>query len=98
MASMTASIDASRPERPFFGILRRGYGYRNALYLLLSPLIAYFYVLLLIVIFGLQDGQLTLLAPVFILVCAWALSLVERGLAHALLGVSFTPMALIHLQ
>jgi two-component system, OmpR family, phosphate regulon sensor histidine kinase PhoR len=93
MASMTASIDASRPERPFFGILRRGYGYRNALYLLLSPLIAGFYVLLFIVIFGLQDGQLTLLAPVFILACAWPLSLVERGLAHALLGVSFTPMA-----
>ncbi len=93
MVSVTVPIEVGRPEWPFFGILRRSYGYRNVLYLLLSPVIAYFYVLLFIVILGLRDGGLTLFAPVFILACAWPVSIVERGLAHALLDVSFTPMA-----
>jgi len=93
MASVTATFEADRPERPFFGILRRGYGYRALLYLLLAPAIAYLYGLLVAVILGLQNGSLTAFAPVFILLCAWPASIFERGLAQALLGVRFTPMA-----
>ncbi len=93
MASVTAPIEASRPERPFFGILRRGYGYRALLYLLLAPMVASLYLFFFVQIIGFSQGTLPLLAPILLLVFAWPLSLVERGLAHALLGVNFTPMA-----
>jgi signal transduction histidine kinase len=93
MASVTASIEAGRPERPFFGILRRGYGYRALLYLLLSPAIAYLYVFFFVQILEFSMGTLPLFAPILFLAFAWPLSLVERGLAQALLGVRFTPMA-----
>ena len=93
MASVTMPVEMGRPEQSFFGILRRGYAYRNLLYLLLSPLVAYLSGLLIVVIIGLQDGSLTAFAPVFILLCAWPVSVVERGLARALLDVNFTPMA-----
>jgi signal transduction histidine kinase len=82
-----------RPERPFFGILRRGYGYRALLYLLLAPVVAYLYVFFFVQISGFSQATLPLLAPILFLAFAWPLSLVERGLAQALLGVRFTPMA-----
>lgn len=93
MASVMAPMVMGRQEEPFFGILRRGYAYRTPLYLALAPVVSYFCALLVIVIFGLQDGSLVGLAPVFILACAYPASVIERGLAHALLGVSFTPIA-----
>lgn len=93
MASVTATIEADRPERPFFGILRRGYGYRALLYLLLAPAMATLYYFIFVQIIGFSQGTLPLFAPILLLAFAWALSLVERGLAQALLGVRFTPMA-----
>ena len=93
MASVTASIEADRPERPFFGILRRGYGYRALLYLLLAPAVAYLYLFISLQLLWFSRGTMPLLAPILFLAFAWPLSLVERGLAQALVGVRFTPMA-----
>jgi len=93
MASVTASIEAGKPERPFFGILRRGYGYRALLYLLLAPVVAYLYVIFFVQIIGFSQATFPLFAPILLLAFAWPLGLVERGLAQALLGVRFTPMA-----
>jgi two-component system, OmpR family, phosphate regulon sensor histidine kinase PhoR len=96
MASVTMPIGTAEREQPprgFFGILRRGYGYRNLLYLLLSPLMGYLYALLFVVILGLGDGGFTAFAPVFILALAWPATIIERGLARTLLDVNFTPMA-----
>src|SRR6478672_6613183 len=93
MASVTASIESGRPERPFFGILRRGYGYRALLYLLLAPVVAYLYVIFFVQIIGFSQATFPLFAPILLLAFAWPLGLVERGLAQALLGVRFTPMA-----
>ena len=96
MASVTAptmTAERGRSPRGFFGILRRGYGYRNLLYLLLAPLIAYLYLFFFTQIIWFSQNTLSLLAPILILVFAWPLVLVERGLAQALLDVNFTPMA-----
>ena len=96
MASVTASAATTErgdAPRGFFTILRRGYGYRSLLYLLLAPVIAYLYGLLFAVILGLRNGELTAFAPVFILALAWPATIVERGLARKLLDVRFTPMA-----
>ncbi|HEY1386980.1 MAG TPA: ATP-binding protein [Ktedonobacterales bacterium] len=93
MASVTASIEANGPERPFFAILRWGYGYRALLYLLLSPAVAYLYLFFFWQIMWFSQGTFPLFAPILLLAFAWPLSLVERGLAQALLGMRLTPMA-----
>ncbi|HET9980722.1 MAG TPA: ATP-binding protein [Ktedonobacterales bacterium] len=96
MASVTApTVVAGRGRSPrgFFGILGHSYGYRNLLYLLLAPPITYLYVVLFLVILGLGNGGFTAFAPILILALAWPATVVERGLARALLDVEFTPMA-----
>lgn len=96
MASATMRLRRGGRFRRVFGVVLRRRTYATLLYLLLALPIAilYFYLFTRLWFYAAFSGLVGLLAfPILLLVCAWTLANVERGLAHGLVGTSFTPMA-----